>query len=251
MNQQKILTALFFVLLCSLSITKAAVVPKDFIGFSVIKDPENPIQYSTSPFAENPVTTFNLNRLQGERDIYNFLSYMNVGKQVVNYLLNYQLSKMDDQRLRERMPNNSQTKSEDDYRTIIINNYLLVVKMDEKSRRKALLGDTIRFAPTGNWYLYQLQCDDSTYTNVRRNIIYPSDKPDVKGEKRVRYESITIPIKLVSTGTDINPKIVQQIAKGITYETFRDNDHVDGVKRTGKTKTALKVALSPLMILKK
>jgi len=248
MNYIKTFTFIFLSLLWS--VKTIAVETESFIGLSVIKDAENPLIYGNSNFAINPIGSFNLSRLNGEKDIYNYLSSMNAGKQVVNYLLNYQFSKMDYFRFSEHMsPDRAKNPQENDYKSAILNNYLLIIKMDEKSRKKALLGETTHFTPTGNWYLYQLQCDNSTYQSIKKNIIYPSDSPEIKGEKRVNYERISIPIKLVSSGKGISKNLNQRLAKTIKYITINRID--SNLEQTRKTSTILKMALSPFLILKK
>lgn len=222
------------------------------IGMSVIKDAENTADYTHSRFVENPISTIHLNRYTGESEILHFLNITSVGKQIVNYLLDYTLGKMDTRLLLERMPKGHAANPQDeDWQAVFQNNYILVIQYDEESRDKAKILDTLSFRPTGHWYLYQLQCDNDIYGQLRENMIRPSDDMATQGEKRSNYEGISVPVELVDNGDNIGPGLMSYLVRNIKYVSAEDIKSGKQKRQLGKTSTALKIALSPVLILKK
>lgn len=221
------------------------------VGLSVIKEAGNPTDYSYPAFANNPIGEYDPSDLHDESDVSAYLNAMNIGRKVTDFLFNYQLVSMDKNRFLERMPPKADSAyTEDDYVNALENNYVLVVRMDEKSRHKVLAGDTSRFMPTGHWFLYRVCCNDSTFDELNTNFINPTDSPETKGTKRVCYERISIPLRFVASGTDIGRNLTQNLAGKIRYSFFTRKSDASHPYKVRKTSTALKVALSPFLILK-
>lgn len=244
------------IMVCMLSvwIARAATPSSDegVIGMSVIKDSGNRLDYVHSRFAINPISSVHLSRYNGEQEILQYLNITSVGKQIVSYLLNYTFGEMDTNILIERMPKErSNNPQVEDYQAVLQNNYVLVVKYDEESRLKALSADSAIATPKGHWYLYQLQCDKKTYDQLVANVPRPGDDVATKGSKRSGYESISIPLKLVDDGYNIGHELMPYLAKNIKYVSAEDIKSGKIKRQLGQTSTALKIALSPLVLLKK
>ena len=222
------------------------------IGMSVIKDSGNRLEYVHSRFAINPIASVHLSRYSGEQEILQYLNIISVGKQIVNYLVNYTFGEMDAHILLERMPRErSKNPQAEDYQAALQNNYVLVVKYDEESRLKALAADSAIASPKGHWYLYQLQCDRKTFEQLEANIPRPGDGVGTQGEKRSGYEGISIPLKLIDDGYNIGADLMPYLAKNIKYVSAEEIKSGNIKRQLGQTSTALKIALSPLVILKK
>ena len=245
---------LIMVCMSSLWLARAVTPSSDegVIGMSVIKDSGNRLDYVHSRFAVNPITSVHLSRYTGEREILQYLNITSVGKQIVSCLLNYTLGEMDTHILLERMPKGrSKNPQAEDFQAALQNNYVLVVKYDEESRLQSLASDSAIASPKGHWYLYQLQCDKKTYEQLEANVPRPGDDVATKGAKRSGYESISIPLKLVDDGYNIGRELMPYLAKNIKYVSAEEIKSGNIKRQLGQTSTALKVALSPLVILKK
>ena len=116
---------------------------------------------------------------------------------------------------------------------------------------KALSADSALSAPTGHWYLYQLQCGKETFAQLERNMIRPGDDVNTQGEKRSGYEGVSIPLKLVGDGYNIGSDLMPYLAKNIKYVNAEEVKTGKVKRQLGQTSTALKVALSPIIILNK
>lgn len=222
------------------------------IGLSIVKEASNPISYSNTIFNTNPISQLNLSRCDSEQDILYYLNTTSVGKQIVNSLFNYNLGRMNSATIRERLGKSSTEQlQQEDLQAAIWNNYVLVIKMDKKSQEKAMIGDTINFSPTGNWYLYQLQCTNEVYEQLRASYISPTDNQETQGEKRAQYESLSFPLKLIDYGENIHTDIVTRLKSRLKPISPEDIKNGKKIENLGKTSTALKIGLSPILILKR
>lgn len=220
------------------------------IGLTVIKEAFNPINYRCKTFVENEIGTIDVNRLNGEEDITGYLNQMNMGKRVLNVLLNYPAESGNSSELLRRIPAERRSVAgAADTLAAVLNNYLLIVKLDDDSREAVLRGDTVRRKLRGSWYLYRTEFDMDNLLELRSCLINHGDDAAQRGEKRARYDALSLVVRFVEMGDDIDSDLIQKLERKIKYI---DAKHAQGMvsdKRKAPG-TAVKVALSPLFIIK-
>ena len=222
------------------------------IGLAVIKESLNPTRYDCSDFSPISVGQVDITRYSGEQEIFDRLNALNVGKRVADYLLGYDGSTMNAGRLMARIPEAQRTAPDNlDYTLAMVNNYVLVVKMNEATKEKVLKNDTARLKPQGEWFLYQLDFTPEEVEKMRATVILPDDTPDERGMKRVAYENLNVGLQLVGTGTDIRSSLPAKLARSLKYIDRKGTAGNKRQRRIGSTSTVLKIALSPFIILKR
>ena len=200
------------------TIVLAAAADRPRVGITVIQEPFNPIAYDCSGYETNPVGQMDISRYNGEDEISARLNALNVGKRVVDHLLGYDGQRMNLERIMSRIPEERRAQPDNlDYALAVMNNYILVVKLDDTAKGKALRGDT----------------------------------PEARGSKRVAYENLTVGIRLIGTGTNVKSNLPQKLRGKLKYIDRKSIGSKKRSRRIGTTSTALKVALSPFIILKK
>lgn len=247
-----ILTILIALFLTNIPNHLIAISAKDIIGLTVLKDEINPIKYGFERYKINNIGNTNLSHHSGYQSISAFLNEMNIGKRIVNVLLGYNLNNgMSLDSLLQHIPlERRQQPSNADYEAAILNNYVLVIKMDEESMKRIQQGDTIGFVPHGESFLYQIDLKPETFEIIRNNLFSSKDNETIRGEKRFVYEGISILLKLINSGIDISPRGIKTLLNSIHYISYRDLEYGSSNHKAGKVSSVLKVALSPLIILK-
>lgn len=226
--------------------------PDRQIGLAVIKESLNPTRYDCSDFSPISVGQVDITRYSGEQEIFDRLNALNVGKRVADYLLGYDGLTMNAGRLMARIPEAQRTAPDNlDYTLAMVNNYVLVVKMNEVTKEKVLKNDTARLKPQGEWFLYQLDFTPEEVEKMKATVILPDDTPDQRGMKRVAYENLNVGLQLVGTGTDIRSHLPRKLARSLKYIDRKGAARNKRQRRIGSTSTALKIALSPFIILKR
>ena len=86
---------------------------------------------------------------------------------------------------------------------------------------------------------------------MKTAVILPGDTPEARGSKRVAYENLTVGIRLIGTGTNVKSNLPQKLRGKLKYIDRKSIGSKKRSRRIGTTSTALKVALSPFIILKK
>ena len=234
------------------TIVLAAAADRPRVGITVIQEPFNPIAYDCSGYETNPVGQMDISRYNGEDEISARLNALNVGKRVVDHLLGYDGQRMNLERIMSRIPEERRAQPDNlDYALAVMNNYILVVKLDDTAKGKALRGDTAHSKPTGEWYLYQLDFGTDETEEMKTAVILPGDTPEARGSKRVAYENLTVGIRLIGTGTNVKSNLPQKLRGKLKYIDRKSMGSKKRSRRIGTTSTALKVALSPFIILKK
>ena len=225
---------------------------KGAMGLTIIKDEVNRIQYEWGDFVINPMENIDISHHNDEPSITSYLNEMNVGKRIVNQLLGYDLHGMHLENLTQLMPAERRANpTEADYEATILNNYVLVIKMDNESIKRAQQNDSSSFKPQGSCYLYQIDLTSDVASGIKNYLYTSSDNETVRGENRFGYEGISVLVKLVGSSMDIRPKAVSSLLKSARCVTYHDLKNGLFSREKGKTSTALKIAFSPLLILKK
>lgn len=220
------------------------------IGLSVIKEAFNPINYRYGTFVENNIGTVGINRLNGEEEITGYLNQMNMGKRVLNVLLGYSAERGNSTELLNRMPAGRKSfASSADTLAAILNNYILIVKLDDASRVAVLRGDTVRRKLQGTWYLYKMDFDMDDLKELRSCLVGRDDDAAQHGEKRARYDVLSVVVRLADMGDGVDAGLIQKLEKKIKYIDAKQANQTASNKRKSPS-TAVKVALSPLFIVK-
>lgn len=220
------------------------------VGISIIKENFNPIKYDSRGFVVNDIGAINVRRLNGEDEISGYLNQMNAGKRLLNLLLDYPAEMTRSSVLTDRMPaEHRASATAADTVAAVLNNYILVVKLDDASRLIALQGDTVGRKLQGSWYLYRYDFDFSNLDELRRCIICPGDNAMQRGEKRALYDRLSLVLRLEDMGEGVSAERIRKVMGRIKYIDSKSASQMAS-KRHKKPGFAVKVALSPLLIVK-
>lgn len=220
------------------------------IGLSVLKESFNPVNYRYGTFVKNDIGTIDINRLNGEEEITGYLNQMNMGKRVLNALLGYSAENGKSSELWNRIPaDRQQAAAAADTLSAVLNNYLLIVKLDNASREAVLRGDTLRHKLQGAWYLYRLDFDMDNLKELRSCLVSRGDDAAQRGEKRAQYDALSLVVRLTDMGEGVDAKLIQKLEKKIKYIDAKQAKQTVSSKLKSPS-TAVKVALSPLIIVK-
>ncbi len=225
---------------------------KGLIGLTVIKDDAIPFQYDLSKFLTNEIENTELSNHAHCQSTTAFLNELNIGKNIVNKLLGYNLDEgMTLDILTQRIPTERQQQpTYFDYVTALANNYVLVINLNDESKKHLQQGNTVKFIPQGECHLYQIDITPENSEAIRNCLFSAKDSEIVRGEKRFYYDGISILLKLVNSNSDITPKGVKMLLDSIPYLSFEDVQENFKSNDKSELSKAIKIVLSPILIIK-
>ena len=221
------------------------------IGLAILQDTENTTVYNPAPFAQVGIPSVSLSRVTTQEAITSLVNTQDCGKEIVNYMLSYSNGRMDDSLLMERMRQSGITNpTTADIFAAIHNNYLLVVKLTSETL-SAIRGGAqpADIKMRGNWYLYALEFTQDDAQEIADYLPSPGDDAATFGRKRYLYEGVSIPLRLIATGTKIDADLPQRLTKQVKYQTAADLLPAPEPETVSPSKAA-KIALAPIIIVK-
>lgn len=223
---------------------------KGVVGLAVMQDAEDPTVYNLADFVPVDIQSVSIARVTNEGAITSLVNGQDCGKSIVNYMLGYENGKVDGKVMQARLRECGVTEpTAADYFAAVYNNYLLVVKLSSETIAELRSGEASDVKMEGKWYLYGLELTPEDMTEMSEFLPSDGDDAATLGKKRYRYEGVSVPMRLIEKGTKIDADLPARLAKHLSYKTSEDlAPKVE--KETVSPSTAVKVALSPLVIVK-
>lgn len=222
------------------------------VGLSVVQDSHSKVECEIGPeFEINPPISVNFSHAYDVEGVTSVVNQANVGKQVLDYLLQYDMESMRISRLDSRIPASRRAAPTlEDRIAAVESNYVLVVRPDDAVRDSAAMARLKTSKPKGRWYLYQLSLPKNTAEQLEANFMLPGDSPEVRGMKRFNYDRMVIVLQLVASGSDLGPSMMKQVRRHARCVTVRDVQRRLQVRSEHKAGKVARVALAPLIIVK-
>ena len=229
---------------------KADTTGEGIIGLVILQDEENTTHYNTAGFEPMELDWISISRVSTQEAITSLVNAQDCGKALVDQLLCYSNGSMDDRLLIDRLRRGGITDpTTADIFAAIHNNYVLVVKLTEETISELRAGSS-DVKLRGNYYLYALEFTTDDAETINAYLPAEGDDAATLGRKRNLYEGYSIPLTLIDTGTKVDADLPARLANKIEYQTAEKLERKAERERITSPSTAVKVALSPIVIVK-